>query len=357
MSGRGLLAGLVGALLVLGVVYAPPWSDEALTVSASASTGRQWGVDFHAGVDQALPVGPVAASSDGRRRARVAAPRRCPNALHTPGGPDGSGGCWPYAGSTGIPDGVTLATYGGSCTVTTNDTVLDAKTINCDPLVIEATGVQISRSKINGSVLTDEPGIYSFSITDSEVDVGPIGSEDDDSGIGKSDFTALRVHVYGGHRSIWCENDCTVRDSWMHDQADDPSGVAHESAIRMGDGATIYHNSILCDAPDFPPDAGCSANLTGYGDFAPIQNNTIERNLMVATTGGTCAYGGSSGDDGAKPFGHLAANIIFKDNIFQRGSNDLCGFFFPITDFDETRPGNQWVNNRWDDGTTLLPAN
>ena len=39
-----------------------------------------------------------------------------------------------------------------------------------------------------------------------------------------------------------------------------------------------------------PPDAGCSANVTGYGDFATIQNNTRSKNLMGATTGGTGAY-------------------------------------------------------------------
>jgi hypothetical protein len=64
----------------------------------------------------------------------------------------------------------------------------------------------------------------------------------------------------------------------------------------MGDGSTIRHNSLVCDAPDVPPDAGCSADLTGYGDFAPIRNNTIDKNFFLATTGGTCAYGGPSGD-------------------------------------------------------------
>jgi hypothetical protein len=129
----------------------------------------------------------------------------------------------------------------------------------------------------------------------------------------------------------------------------------------MGDGSTIYHNTVLCDAPDVAPDAGCSADLTGYGDFAPIRNNRIERNLFLATTGGTCAYGGASGDDGTKPYGNQSANIVFKDNVFQRRSSvqssNKCGYYFPITDFNSSRPGNQWTNNRWDDGTTLPPAN
>ena len=286
------------------------------------------------------------------------APPPCDAAPNTPGGPDPFGGCWPSAVTTGIPPGTMLTDYDGACTVTENDTEIDAKTVTCDPLIIRAANVQITRTKINGSVLVEAPNTgYSFTITDSEIDAGPVQGTDDDSGIGKSDFVALRVDVYGGKRGIWCEYACSVTDSWIHDQSPDPSGMAHESAVRMGDGSTIEHNSILCNAPDFPPDAGCSADLTGYGDFAPIQNNTIHRNLFMATTGGACAYGGSSGDDGSKPYGDQAANIVFEQNVFQRGRGGLCGFYFPITDFDETRPGNQWIDNVWDDGMPLPPAN
>lgn len=285
-------------------------------------------------------------------------PPPCDEPENTPGGPDPFGGCWPSSISTGIPPGTRLTDYDGECTVTENGTAIDAQTVTCDPLIIRAADVTITRSKINGSVLVEAPDTgYSFTITDSEIDAGPVQGTDDDSGIGKSDFVALRVDVYGGKRGIWCEYDCSVTDSWIHDQSPDPSGMAHESAVRMGDGSTIEHNSILCNAPDFPPDAGCSADLTGYGDFAPIQNNTIHRNLFMATTGGACAYGGSSGDDGSKPYGDQAADIVFEENVFQRGEGGLCGSYFPITDFDETRPGNQWIDNVWDDGEPLPPAN
>jgi hypothetical protein len=287
-------------------------------------------------------------------------PVACSTDTNTAGGPDPWGGCWPGSNNTGLPVGTVLSPYTGPCTVTADDTEIDQMTVTCDPLLIEASNVTITRSKIEGSVLVDEPDAgYSFSITDSEVDAGPIapGDTDDNSGIGKSNFTAMRVDVHGGKRGIWCEHECKVTDSWIHDQAPDPSGVAHESGMRMGDHGTISHNSILCNAPDFPPDAGCSANLTGYGDFAPIEHNTIHRNLMLATTGGACAYGGSSGDDGSKPFGDQANNIVFEENVFQHGPSGKCGAYFPITDFDSTRPGNQWLNNVWDDGETLPPAN
>ena len=80
---------------------------------------------------------------------------------------------------------------------------------------------------------------------------------------------------------------------------------------------------------------------------------------MSTVVAGFCAYGGASGNNGTKPYGHLSENIVFKDNVFQRGTtpgeNGLfrCGYYGAITDFDPTRPGNQWINNKWDDGTTL----
>ncbi len=83
----------------------------------------------------------------------------------------------------------------------------------------------------------------------------------------------------------------------------------------MGQNATIRHNTIACDAPDVPPDAGCSAGLTGYGDFGPVQNNLIDNNYFVATTGGFCAYGGSSH---GKPYSNQTSGIVFRNNVFEK---------------------------------------
>ena len=274
----------------------------------------------------------------------------CTAAANTPGGPDPWGGCWPGAANTGVPSGTVLSTYSGPCTITAANTVIDSKIVNCG-LTIRAAGVRITNSKINGTIYLDRPtDPYSFTISDSELDAGGPTN----SGIGNSNFVAIRVHVHGGMRGIWCEYNCTVQDSWIHGQATDPSGVAHESGIRMGDGSVIRHNSLLCDAPNVPPDAGCSADLTGYGDFAPIRNNTIDKNLFLATTGGTCAYGGASGKDGSKPYGNQSANIAFTNNVFQHRSSvqrsGKCGEWFAIADFDRSRPGNVWANNVWDTG-------
>jgi hypothetical protein len=269
-------------------------------------------------------------------------------------GPDPNGGCFPGPATTGVPAGTTLTDYTGPCTITQPNVVIDSKTVNCT-LTVQAVGLVVRNSRINGRVYIDDPGpAYSFTITDSELNQGgPAGDS-----TGKSHFTLERVNVHGGFRGVWCEYDCAVIDSYIHGQATDPSGKAHESGIRMGSGAgqRLTHDTVVCDAPDVPPDAGCSADVTGYGDFATIQNNTVERSLLLATTGGTCAYGGSTG--GSKPYPN-GANNVFDGNVFQHRSavqnSGHCGYWYAIVDLDAGQRGNVWTNNHWDTGELMPP--
>lgn len=280
----------------------------------------------------------------------------CTGTPMTPGGPDGQGGCFPGPNNTGVPAGTALTPYTGPCTITAANTVIDAKTINCD-LVIRAANVKITRSKITGSVATDEGSTgFSFALSDSQVDIGDRAG----TGVGAVNFTATRVHVTGGNRSMNCWHDCVITDSYVHGQFRDPTGTFHESGMRMGQSATIRHNTIICDAPDVPPDGGCSADLTGYGDFGPVQNNLIEKNFFGATTGGYCTYGGSSQ---GKPYSSATNNIVFRDNVWQRGTRNsdkgtkICGYYGSNTAFDPSKPGNMWSNNKFDDGTTVASSN
>jgi len=257
---------------------------------------------------------------------------------------------FPSAETTGLPRGTELSDYTGPCRITTADTVLDAKRVDCWPLLIDATGVVITRSQINGFVYSGEEGSGSFTITDSEINAG----DNPVTGIGDVRFEATRVHVTGGKRSVMCHRDCTVEASYVHGQFTDTSGYYHESGIRMGSNAVIRGNTIACDAPDVPPDGGCSGALTGYGDFAVIQNNVIDGNLFLAGSGGYCTYGGSTT---GKPHSAGTRDIRFTNNVWQRGTTSKCGDFGPITSFDSDAPGNEWSNNRWDDGAPVTAAN
>ncbi|WP_158866137.1 DUF4082 domain-containing protein [Leifsonia sp. AG29] len=295
---------------------------------------------------------------------RTPTPTPTPTASTPPAAPAPAGGItalgrsFPSPSTTGVPAGTALTAYTGPCTIQTPNTVIDAKIINCD-LRILAKGITITRSKIVGSVYADyNDNVGSFTISDSLVDAGTTGPG---TGIGDAYFTATRVHVTGGSRSINCYADCTVQDSYVAGQYTDNTGVNHESGIRVNTNSHLIHNTIGCTAPDVAPDAGCSAAITGYPDFDPVQGNVIQNNLILAGSGGYCSYGGSTA---GKPYSGQTKNITFKDNIWQRGTQMgagnrgyVCGYWGPITSFDINAPGAVWSNNLYDDGTPVAPAN
>lgn len=266
---------------------------------------------------------------------------------------------FPDAACTGVPAGVTLTPYTGPCTITVANTWIDRKVINC-ALRPMASGIRITNSRINGSVNgAAGANAPSFTITDSEI-VAPQATAVESNGLGQANFVATRVEVTGGNRGVYCRFNCVLRDSWIHGTNIAQTPEIHASAVRQSQGAQILHNRLHCSAQDTPSQGGCSADLTGYGDFEPVANNLIQNNLFVATPGGACAYGGSSGEGGVKPFGSQAHDIRFIDNVFERGPGRKCGFYFPITDFlhddGSLPPGNQWSGNRWDSGEVLPPS-
>lgn len=263
------------------------------------------------------------------------------------------GGGFPDASTTGIPAGTTLTPYTGPCNITVNGTIIDSKAIDCtaSKLYILAQNVQIKNSKILGQTLSDEGTSNSFTITDTEVDGR--GAE---TCIGGVNYTATRVNVYNCRRSMYCWDNVTIQDSYIHGNYTDATGTAHQSGVRFSTNCTFRHNSITCDAPDVPPDGGCSAGITGYGDFAAPNNVTIDNNIILRTnTGGYCTYGG---DIAGKPFPN-ATNIRYTNNIWQRKTNGtyMCGSYGPITGFNSAGAGNVWTNNKWDDGVNVPPAN
>ena len=260
---------------------------------------------------------------------------------------------WPNADNTGPPAGTVLTNYTGSLSITTPNTVIDSKTVNGD-LDIRTTGVVIKNSVINGEVSNYDNGVTSsFTIQDSIV---KNGKRDACMCVGSHDFTALRLEVIGGNRGMYCEKNCKIQDTYVH--GTDLKATQHASAVRVEQNATLIHNKLQCDWTDLTDsEIGCSADMTGYPDFAPIKNNTIDNNYFVANPAGLgfCAYGG---DTQGKPFSGdptNATNIVFKNNVFEKGSNGKCGTWGAITDFNPNRAGNVWTNNKWDDGSTVNP--
>ena len=96
-------------------------------------------------------------------------------------------------------------------------------------------------------------------------------------GLGFDNFVVLRTEVVGGQGGIDCRLNCTVQDSWVHGTDLDPNSEWHASAIRVEQHSTLIHNSLACDWTLITNnEIGCSADMTGYPDFAPITHNTME---------------------------------------------------------------------------------
>jgi hypothetical protein len=273
-------------------------------------------------------------------------------------GYDPWGGCFPGPSNTGVPAGTVLTNYTGPCTITAAGTVIDSKTINCAPLAVQAVNVTVRNSKVNGGIETPNQG-GSVTVTDTTIDAGDVYATTNEGmrAISGSNFTAVRIQATRGVSGAWCEYYCEIRDSFICCQDRDEGGHAHESGVRLGSGTLpnsqrLIHNTIRCDGPEVPPDAGCSADITGYGDFDYIRNNLVQKNLLEwSPSGGFCAYGGSSA---SKPYA-TGSNNTFQDNIFQRGPTGKCGVYGAMTDLAAGVRGNTWTNNRWDTGQ-LMPS-
>jgi hypothetical protein len=325
-AGVGVVVLAVGALILTGVVH-PGAAAPATPVTIEAPTST--------------PV-----------------PGECAAPAATPGGSDGLGGCFPGPGNVGVPAGTELTPYEGPCTITEAGTVIDAKVVDCD-LDIQTTDVVITRSEVNGHIETPERTAYAFRVEDSLVNGSPDAPRKDRA-IGFDNFVVLRSEIVGGNGGIYCRLDCTIQDSWIHGTDLDPTSEWHASAIRVEQHGTLIHNTFACDytGPFNNPEIGCSADMTGYADFAPITGNTMHANLFIANPIGLgyCAYGGGTL---GKPFTgdpQNATDIVFTDNVFQRGDNGKCGTWGAITDFLPDRPGNAWSGNRWSDGAPVPPT-
>ncbi len=276
------------------------------------------------------------------------------NDRNSDGGPgDGAGGGgFPDGSNTGVPDGVVLTPYTGPCTLQTSTTLDAVDATSCDAIVIQAGDVVITRSRLPRVEATVEGGTYSVSISDSTV----IAGEWVGGAIWGNNITAARVEVTGGQHSFHCGDNCIVRDSWLHEQWNPDGESFHNNAFISNGGSNmqITHNTLHCTALLNATEGGCTADLSLFGDFGPIANVKVERNLLKANNSSIsyCAYGGHSPAK-AHP---IATGIEYVDNVFERGANGKCGVYGPITSFQTSASGNVWMGNRFEDGVIIDPA-
>lgn len=348
---------IVGAVLVVvslgvglaiwlsGGPAAPPTAGVAAVASAPAGSSSS-GASASASASQALSASPSASKT----------PAKPPNSQPAPVVGPPVGGAWPNAGNTGVPAGTQLSTYTGPCQITQANTVVDARIVNCD-LDVRAANVTIKRSRINGSVDldTDIAGSdkWSYTLVDSEVNAGVRQLP----AVSYGNMTVLRSNIHGGETSVQCGEkaiSCTVQDSWLHGQLIPSTANWHLGGFLSNGGHNIRirHNTIVCDAPANSVNEGCTGDLNLFGDFAVVSDVIADSNFLGANTGSSfCLYGG---DAPSKKYPH-ADHVVITNNVFERGTNNKCGDYGPVSSFNVGGPGNVWANNTWDKGGTVGP--
>lgn len=305
-------------------------------------------------------------------------PGKCVGAANTPGGADPWGGCWPGAHNTGYPKGlpgdtrkpVTLTNYTGATTIRSCGVVIDGKTVNGDIIIEAGNGtksrttpcVTIRNSLVKGVVFAEQDRFGPLVIEDTEI--VPPGLPWWEN-LGRNNFFATRINSHGGEGVIKCDNNCEAKDSWIHGMR--LGGEYHYNALGGNgtNGFKIEHNYASCgdwESVASPgSDAGCSAVIGFYGDFAPIQNITINRNFLISTfdtsSSGLFRQAGYCLNPGYYPGKKYpnTSGLIVTDNVFGRGGSGKCGVYGPTNSLNAKGApnGNVWSGNRFDNGTAI----
>jgi hypothetical protein len=270
----------------------------------------------------------------------------CSGASNTPGGGDPWGGCWPGADNTGVPRGTVLTNYQGNCKITADNTVIDADAFDCG-LVVTGSNVTIKDSQINGTVMNDGPG--HLLIEDTTIN----GGSDHSESVGGSDITILRSNLFGDQHEVYCGSDCTVEDSWLHDNFNGAAMGWHQNSFLStgGNNYDLEHNSVYCTG-------GCTSDIA----FIPnddVTNATVDKNLFVAAPDAAyCLYPSSAV---SKP--GTVSEMTVTNNMFQPGANGKCATFGPVYGWDTPVSSagangfrNVWSNNKWVTGALISPS-
>lgn len=257
---------------------------------------------------------------------------------------------WPSARTTGVPLDVIL-TESGPLVITQPGSIIDGLLVR-GSITVQAPDVVIRRTKVVGGVIRtgdDASTPLRTVISDVEIDGRGLPDAARQAGIGFGGFTVTRADIHHVGIGVNASFDAVVRDSYIHDLvvAGDPgSGGTHNDGILSngGQGMRFVGNHI---------DVGTQPNVSGaiclYGDFAPIRDVLIERNVLSG--GGYALYAGSIAD---KPFPR-ARSVRVLGNRFRRGESGLSGTYGPVFGWSPSG-GNTWRDNTWEDtGEPVTP--
>jgi len=244
------------------------------------------------------------------------------------------------------PTGVQLTPYEGPTHVTSAGTVIEGADISAC-LIIDAPEVVVKRSRIRSA---GRCGLGLVDVRDSAVGTAFEDVEIDGLGAGGfgiigGGYTASRMDIHGlnGGIAISGRGPTVLEDSWVHDLVrGGPTEV--DSVSSNGASRVVLRNNNL----ENPFNSDAVIGL--FGDFAPISDFLVERNLLNG--GGYTVY---AGHHPSKDFPNTS-DIRFQNNCFGRAYFTQSGYFGPVSAFEPDGPGNVWSANRWyDSGSEVRP--
>jgi hypothetical protein len=236
---------------------------------------------------------------------------------------------FPDASDTGVPPGTELTAYTGENPITTANAVIDGKILHGE-ILVDAPGVTIRDSRIDGTVHVDDDTDNSLLLQSVEIDCGG-----HDTGVGEANVTVRRANIHGCENGFDMNQNMDVRDSYIHGLPlvghDDGMQFAygHFEDGKIVDGSkdlTIVHNTIF----------STNEQGTGFGTSAIISNKGGDTNVLIKDNllagGAYTIYceGGGKGTDYRVLDNHFSTR--FKASIGYYGVSAECG--------DETQSGN-----------------
>jgi hypothetical protein len=239
-----------------------------------------------------------------------------------------------------------LTTYNQGCSIHKEQVVINAKIITCG-LYFTGAHLVIRDSRIYGTVHNGGSG--QITIVDTTIN----GGSDHSESVGGNNITILRSNLEGDQHEFHCGSNCTLKNSWLHDNYNGASLGWHQNGFLTNGGAnfTIVHNSVYCVG-------GCTSDIAFIPD-ANVSHAYIDKNLLVATADASyCLY--PSSDHPRKP--GIVSQITVTDNVFQHGPKGECAQYGPVYGWNRPNTkrgtdgyGNVWSGNKWDNGKALSP--
>jgi hypothetical protein len=226
--------------------------------------------------------------------------------------------------------------------VITSNTVIIGRTISCQ-VIVNSGNLRLEDSSLTGEVYNNGKG--SVLIEDSTLN----GGSDPTETVLGGNIIIERSNLYGNQHEVYCSDNCTIENSWLHDNHDFGS-ADHQNGFLTTGGSQydLQHNSVGCAG-------GCTGDITFLGSDSDA---VVNKNLLVAAPSAAYCLYPWSGDDSSV----VVNQMTITDNVFQRGAQSHCAYYGPVYGWDDSNNnpgtsgyGNVWSGNVWDNGK-VLPA-